>query len=602
MPLLFHRTIALCFSLLALLLPPFAAGNIPSDLPDPWNETKIGFCFVDQRVSTERCRQSESRYLSCISALDAVLAQAPRRLHLTHSAWRPGTGSNARPIARFGKLVIAEDNASDARPVRNALDNIKARRQRILDWQSEYRRGRGSGSDFDGALAWILLRVVEPERARQYAAAAINGYISVNDAHARIFPAPTFPRTLHAGTGSSETGGDMEGDGRRYTGVGVAVQRVADAIVVTGVVADGPASRAGIRVGDVILTVDGKPVGENPLAQVVSRLRGPAESEVGLTVQTESDVRNVTVRRDAVEIRNVISKVLDEAGYQWGYLSIRSFTAPTTCSEARRELNALLHSDVDGLLLDLRDNMGGLIDQAVCIADLFLGPRLPVVQMRSLVNEQRARSFKTRYPALTRLPMVGLANAGTGSASEVLLGALRDHGRSLVVGERTFGKGTMQMIRPWRGASGVMQFYTAAVMYSPSGRSVQMLGIEPDVVAYERPEGRPAGTVVLREEDLFPMALPAVSGSSSNLAVDPRAAVVRRCVSLTGSADRRWTGAWATLENSDYALYVAQDALRCLSRHGTSVLTARRTAGGTSAGDATRRAALQGYEAQRRPF
>lgn len=191
--------------------------------------------------------------------------------------------------------------------------------------------------------------------------------------------------------------------------------------------------------------------------------------------------------------------------------------------------------------------------------------------------------------------MVGLANAGTGSASEVLLGALRDHGRSLVVGERTFGKGTMQMVRPWRGASNVMQFYTAAVMYSPSGRSVQMLGIEPDVVAYERPEGRPAGTVVLREEDLFPMALPAVSGSSPSLAASPRAAVVRRCVSFTGNADRRWKGTRATLENRDYALYVGQDALRCLSRHGTSVLTARRASGGLGAGVPSRRAAPRGY-------
>ncbi|MDJ0872219.1 MAG: S41 family peptidase [Gammaproteobacteria bacterium] len=595
MPLSFSRTIVLCFTLAAILAPPFAAGNIPSDLPDPWDDTKIGFSFVDQRVNNEACRQSESRYLSCISALDAVLAQAPRRLHLTHAAWQPGTRSTARPVARFGTLVIAEDTARDARQVRNALDNIKARRQRILDWQGEYRRGRGNGSDFDGALAWILLHVVEPDRARQYAAAAINGYISVDDAHARIFPAPIFSRAARGGSGNSETGGNMRGDGRHYTGVGVAVQRVADAIVVTGVVPDGPASRAGIRVGDVILSVGGKPVGEQPLAQVVTRLRGPADSAVGLAVQSQGALRKVTVRRDAVEIKNVVSKVIEEAGYHWGYLSLRSFTAPTTCSEARRELNALLQSDVDGLLLDLRDNMGGLIDQAVCIADLFLGPNLPVVQMRSLVNERRTRSFQTRYPPLTRMPMVGLANAGTGSASEVLLGALRDHGRSLVVGERTFGKGTMQMIRPWRGASNVMQFYTAAVMYSPSGRSVQMLGIEPDVVAYERPEGRPAGTVVLREEDLFPMALPAVSGSSPSLAANPRAAVVRRCVSFTGNADRRWKGTGATLEIRDYALYVGQDALRCLSRHGTSVLTARRASGGLGAGVPSHRAAPQGY-------
>jgi len=168
------------------------------------------------------------------------------------------------------------------------------------------------------------------------------------------------------------------------------------------------------------------------------------------------------------------------------------------------------------------------------------------------------------YAALSRAPLVSLVNAGTGSASEVLVGALKDHGRALVVGERTFGKGTMQRVRPWNSSSGIMQFFTAARMYTPSGRSVQMLGIEPDVQAYDRPDGTSTERVVLREEDLFPMALPAVDAQSQDVE-HPEAPRVRRCLSERAKPVGRWWQNKRRNQQRDFVWYVGQNALRCLA-------------------------------------
>ncbi len=565
------RMTILLAAFVTAFVPLYLSGDNSEVIRNPWNETNLDFGFIERRVTTEACRMSEVRYLSCIAALSAMLNHTTRRLDLVHANWRPGADYATSPVARFGSLVVVEKRTSDFRLARNALKEVKARRQRILEWQAEYRHGRGEIGDFDRALVWFFSHVVEVGRTQQYAAAAINGYISIQDAHARIFPAAAFARRPQAGTGSYDAGAN----GRSYTGIGVAVQRVAGTIMVTSVVKNGPASHVGLRAGDVILAVDGQPVDDKPLPKVVSRLRGPAGSRVALAVQSQNARKDVSLQRGAVEVKNVTSAVVDGRAYRWGNLSVHSFAEPNTCAEARRELRVLIESDVDGILLDVRNNLGGLIDQAVCVADLFLGRRLAVVELRSVKNQQRNQTLRTRYPAMTRLPLVTLVNAGTGSASEVLLGALRDHGRALIVGERTFGKGTMQTVRPWSSASGIMQLFTTAVMHSPSGRSMQMLGIEPDLTANDRPYGYSAGKVVLREEDLFPMALPAVSPQAPEVVGNWNISRIRRCVSVTGAADQRWSDAKVPSTDNDYVSYVGQDVLRCLTTSASQSLTLR---------------------------
>ena len=223
-----------------------------------------------------------------------------------------------------------------------------------------------------------------------------------------------------------------------------------------------------------------------------------------------------------------------------------------------------LASDVDGLVLDLRDDMGGKIDQAACVADLLLEPRAPVLEIRSTRQEGHTDTLYSRQPAMTQVPVVTLVNAGMASASEALAGALQDHGRSLIVGERTFGKGTIQQIRPWNDSGSVMMFFTTARMFTPSGRTAQLVGIEPDLELLARPDDQPGRRTILREEDLFPTAL-ATKSAQSGPVPSRFTAGMSACLEKTGQVKRRWFWQQPVEITGDYRLDKGYELLHCLT-------------------------------------
>jgi carboxyl-terminal processing protease len=335
-----------------------------------------------------------------------------------------------------------------------------------------------------------------------------------------------------------------------------------DAALVTSVIQDGPAAAAGLRVQDFILAVDGEPVMGLSSEALAGRLRGRSGTEVALLVKRQDQVMEISVRRDAVKASNVVSSDFVDRGWRLAYLRIDSFLHRDTCRQSSRELAKRLKPTSNGLILDLRDNSGGRIDQAVCVADLFLAEGKDVLEIRQLRGGGTTERLRTRRDAQVRVPMVTLVNPITGSASEILAGALQDHGRSLILGESTFGKGTVQTVRPWQGSASIVEFFTTARFYRPSGVSVQLLGIQPDIEVFERPGPRPPKRVVLREGDLFPTALPREPEVWSH--PDPsRASAIRKCTMEDGLATHRLRPEAEMSRETDYPLAVAQDALVC---------------------------------------
>jgi C-terminal processing protease CtpA/Prc len=168
---------------------------------------------------------------------------------------------------------------------------------------------------------------------------------------------------------------------------------------------------------------------------------------------------------------------------------------------------------------------------------------------------------------MTRMPVVTLVNAGTASASEALAGALQDHGRSLIVGERTFGKGTIQRVRPWNGSGSVMLFFTTARMFTPSGRTAQLAGLEPDLEVQARPDDKQGRRIVLREEDLFPTALSAKATQTMpvNSRVSPG---VGECLQKQGQKKKRWFWQKPFEITGDYQLDKGYELLHCLTQTG----------------------------------
>jgi carboxyl-terminal processing protease len=290
-----------------------------------------------------------------------------------------------------------------------------------------------------------------------------------------------------------------------FFGVGIEISLENSQIAVVTPIEDTPAFRAGLQTGDIILSINGQATQELSLQEVVSRIRGPKGSEVELTILHSDAKTPQTVRivRDSIPLISVKSKKLDD-GYYW--VRLTRFSERTTeelkdtLKAAEKESKA--NGGIKGIVLDLRNNPGGLLDQAISVSDVFL-QRGVIVSIKGR-KEHTGNAYEAEnQPDDTRAPMVALINAGSASASEIVAGALRDQKRALILGERSFGKGSVQKIIPLADGSGLK--LTVALYYTPNGSSIQAEGIVPDMeVPFEnlRSDDKDNPRFQVREQDL----------------------------------------------------------------------------------------------------
>ncbi|TVM17353.1 peptidase S41 [Oceanidesulfovibrio indonesiensis] len=263
-----------------------------------------------------------------------------------------------------------------------------------------------------------------------------------------------------------------------FSGIGIEISMKNGRLVVVSPIEDSPAHRAGLKSGDVILEIDEVSTQDMSLMDAVKMIRGPKGSEVVLTIlhRNTKTPERVVIVRDTIAIDSVKSHIL-EPGYL--YLRLTKFNEHTTEEMQDAIADARKKGPLDGIVLDLRDNPGGLLDQAVDVSDAFLAEgKIVYIQGRS---ESSRKDFVARAQS-TDLDtnLVVLINAGSASASEIVAGALQDHNRALVIGEPTFGKGSVQTIIPLSDGGGMK--LTTALYYTPNGRSIQAEGIKPDLL------------------------------------------------------------------------------------------------------------------------
>ena len=262
-----------------------------------------------------------------------------------------------------------------------------------------------------------------------------------------------------------------------FGGLGIEVTMENGLVKVVSPIDDTPAFRAGVEPGDLITHLDGDPVIGLALSEAVEKMRGPVGSDLKITIRREGrEPFDVTITRAIIKITSVRLRLEGEIGY----LRITSFNERTD-SGVKKAMEAF-HKELDdklrGIVLDLRNNPGGLLDQAIAVSDAFLD-KGEIVSTRSR-RDQDTQRYNARPGDLAKgLPLVVLTNAGSASASEIVAGALQDHRRAIVLGTKSFGKGSVQTIIPLPG-HGAMRLTTARY-YTPSGRSIQSVGIEPDI-------------------------------------------------------------------------------------------------------------------------
>jgi carboxyl-terminal processing protease len=294
--------------------------------------------------------------------------------------------------------------------------------------------------------------------------AAIRGMLMELDPHSAYLTPDQFEDLQSVTTGE-------------FGGLGLEVTMEDGFIKVVTPIDDTPASRAGIQAGDLILKIDDTFVKGLSLPEAVELMRGEAGSTVTLSVLRHGDdkPRTLSLKRDRITVHSVRQETL-EPGY--GYLRISQFQS-NTGRESRQALDKLAATgELKGLVLDLRNNPGGVLNGAVEVADLFLDEGL-IVYTQGREPESRNDYSATPGDALDGLPLVVLVNGGSASASEIVAGALQDQGRAVVVGNRTFGKGSVQTVLPISGDNALK--LTTARYYTPSGHSIQAEGIRPDI-------------------------------------------------------------------------------------------------------------------------
>ncbi|MBL6851447.1 MAG: S41 family peptidase [Alphaproteobacteria bacterium] len=262
-----------------------------------------------------------------------------------------------------------------------------------------------------------------------------------------------------------------------FGGLGIEITMEDGFVKVVSPIDDTPAANAGMKSGDLIIGIDGESIKGLTINEAVSKLRGPVNSKVTITVvRDKEDPFEIEIVRDVIKIRSVKHEVINEIGY----VRLTTFSDTTTSGMEKsiNEIRKELGDKFQGLILDLRNNPGGLLNQSISVADSFLDQG-EIVSTQGRKEDDTSRIFAKKGDLIDGKPLIVLINSGSASASEIVAGALKDHSRAIIVGTRSFGKGSVQSIIPLPG-NGAMRLTTARY-YTPSGISIQAKGIEPDI-------------------------------------------------------------------------------------------------------------------------
>jgi carboxyl-terminal processing protease len=320
---------------------------------------------------------------------------------------------------------------------------------------------------------------------------AIKGMVGNLDPHSSFMPPEAFD--------------DLQDDTKgEFSGIGIVITMKDNILTVVSPIEGTPAYKAGIQAGDIIIKIDDLSTKGMALWEAVSKMRGPRYKQVLITIIREGATVPLVfdLKRDLIPMTSVRSAVL-KPGY--GYLRVTNFRM-NTVEDMEKQLKKLEQSKdkLKGLIIDLRDNPGGLLDQAIKISDLFLDQGV-IVSIKGRL-EKNTQVFNA-YPGQDKrdYPIVVLINGGSASASEIVAGALQDHSRALILGTTSFGKGSVQTVRPLKDGFGIK--YTIARYYTPNGRSIQAKGIQPDIevefAILEKKEKKASGFGgMMKEKDL----------------------------------------------------------------------------------------------------
>ncbi len=341
---------------------------------------------------------------------------------------------------------------------------------------------------FTDVLSLVRSHYVEDVDMEKLLYGAINGMLSTLDPHSS-FLTPEMYEEMQA---------DTHGE---FGGLGIEITVKDGELIIVSPIEDTPAYSAGIKAGDKIIKINGQPTRDIGVMGAVRLMRGPEGEEITLSIRRSgvAELQDFKIVRAIIKIKSVKSSLLQN---RYGYVRIAQFQDRTS-SDLKEHLLKLRQEKgghLDGVILDLRNNPGGLLDQAVAVADLFLDKGL-IVYTEGRDVESKMTFSAQQVGTEPEYPLIVLINGGSASAAEIVAGALQDHDRAVILGEQSFGKGSVQTIISLEDKSGLR--LTTARYFTPSGRSIQARGISPDIVVPDMLiAGQEKAGISVREKDL----------------------------------------------------------------------------------------------------
>ena len=324
---------------------------------------------------------------------------------------------------------------------------------------------------FAEVLEKIQNEYVEEVDQAEIIDSAINGALQSLDPFSAYMNPKVFEES------QSETSGE-------FGGLGIEVSMESGVIKVITPIDDTPASKAGIKAGDYIVKINGEQVQGKTLMEAVNLMRGPEGTSIEITVRRKGlrKAKIFKITREIIEIKSVISKIVDN---KVGYLRLRAFNENSS-SQLKKEISKIeKNKKLVGYILDLRNNPGGLLSQAVIISDFFLNDG-EIVSTKGRKKRENRKFFAKKGDKIDGKPLIVLINNGSASASEIVAGALQDQKRAILLGESTFGKGSVQSIIPLKNRGAIR--LTISKYYLPSGKSISEVGVVPDIKVEEEDE------------------------------------------------------------------------------------------------------------------
>jgi carboxyl-terminal processing protease len=403
-----------------------------------WADTGLGSQELEDLLSSENCDQNEQSFLACVNSVSQMAEKY---------------GLVMLPDGGFRKLTVRD------------IEEKASEKKALSKWAAAY---RSSNLQISFLAAWKSLDVLIPPAERSAAIAeGINGFLSVfKDPHTYIMPLALYEEVIAA----SEN---------KNSNAGFVARKVGSELMVRKVLEKSPAEKAGLRKGDRIQVINGNKVSEMLPTKINDLVKMRNTERLGLKVRRGYQSKYLEIQRSESVFPSVASRIL-QGQRRVGILTIHKFSKGT-CQMARKQLAQLKEQSLRGLLLDLRDNPGGQVDEAACVVNLFVPRGTLLFETRYLDASKPSDRYVAGRDMSYQGPLAVLVNSGSASASEIVAGALRDQNRAKLVGERTYGKGTFQDGRIWVPNPKIAFFQTEGLYYFPSGWTPQLSGLQPDV-------------------------------------------------------------------------------------------------------------------------